>query len=174
MYCLTRKTLECNSLVQKICMFLQKETSYGKSSFALGPQGPKHYIFCDHFCLKNARRLKFHVFLLFHARKHVISSFYLQSTEFIRYCEFCSNRESQGTQNELAKIHNLLWIRSTDDIKWWYLDKWWYHMFSSIKMEEYMEFQLSGIFWVKAINKKIVLVSLGTHFMHIRVKTDIY
>ena len=31
-YCLTRKTLKWNSLVQKICLFLQKETSHCKSS----------------------------------------------------------------------------------------------------------------------------------------------
>ena len=114
-YCLTRKTLKCNSLVQKICMFLQKETSYCKSSFALspGPWGPKHYIFGDRFYFENARKLRFHVVLLFHARKHVISSFYLKWTEFTRYCEFCSNCESPWTRTKLVKTHNLLWIRST-------------------------------------------------------------
>ena len=48
--------------------------------------------------------------------------------------------------------------------------KWWYHMFSSIKMEEYMEPELSGIFWVKMVAKNIVLGFPGTHFMHRRVK----
>ena len=38
-YYLTRKTLKCNSLVQKICMILQKEILYCKNSFVLGPQG---------------------------------------------------------------------------------------------------------------------------------------
>ena len=42
-------------------------------------------------------------------------------------------------------------------------------MFSSIKMEEYMESELSGIFWVKLVAKNIVLGSSGTHFMHMRV-----
>ena len=41
-YCLTRKTLWCNSLVRKICIFLQKETSHCKSSSALGPREPKY------------------------------------------------------------------------------------------------------------------------------------
>ena len=41
-YCLTRKTLRCNSLVQKICMFHQKGTSHCKNSLPLGPQEPKH------------------------------------------------------------------------------------------------------------------------------------
>ena len=43
-------------------------------------------------------------------------------------------------------------------------------MFSSIKMEEYMESEHSGIFWVKLVAKNIVLGSPGTHFMHMRVK----
>ena len=47
--------------------------------------------------------------------------------------------------------------------------KWWYHMFSSIKMEEYMQAELSGIFWVKMVAKNIMLGSQGTHFMHMRV-----
>ena len=47
--------------------------------------------------------------------------------------------------------------------------KWWYHMFFSIKMEEYIEPELSGIFWVKMVAKIIVLGSPGTHFMHMRV-----
>ena len=39
-------------------------------------------------------------------------------------------------------------------------------MFPSIKMEEYMKPELSGIFWAKMAAKNIVLVSSGTHFMH--------
>ena len=67
-YCLTRKTLRCNSLVQKICMFIQKEISHCKNSLALGSQGPKHYIFGD----------------LFDAREYMISSFYLNWTKVTR------------------------------------------------------------------------------------------
>ena len=48
--------------------------------------------------------------------------------------------------------------------------KWWYHMFSSIKMEEYMESELSGIFRVKLVTKNIERGSPGTQFMHMRVK----
>ena len=43
-------------------------------------------------------------------------------------------------------------------------------MFSSIKMEEYMESELSGILPVKLVTKNIVRGSPGTQFMHIRVK----
>ena len=35
-------------------------------------------------------------------------------------------------------------------------------MFSSIKKEQYMEFELYGIFQVKVVAKNIVLGSLGT------------
>ena len=41
----------------------------------LGPRGPTNYIFRDQFYSKNARKLRFHVFLHFYARKHMISSF---------------------------------------------------------------------------------------------------
>ena len=43
-------------------------------------------------------------------------------------------------------------------------------MFSSMKMEEYMESELSGIFRVKLVTKHIVFWSPGTHFMHMSVK----
>ena len=162
MYCLTRKTLKCNSLIQKICLFLQKETSHCKNSLALGPQGPKQYIFGDHFYSKNAKKLRFHVFLLFHVRKHMTSSFYLKWTEFTRNCEFCSNCGSPGTRIKLEQIHNFLWIRSTSGKMM--------ISFSSIKMEKYMEPELSGFFWVKMVTKNIVLGSPGTHFMYMRVK----
>ena len=39
--------------------------------------------------------------------------------------------------------------------------KWWYHMFSTVKMEEYMESELSGIFRVKLVAKSIVLELLN-------------
>ena len=37
-------------------------------------------------------------------------------------------------------------------------------------MEEYMESELSGIFRVKLVTKNIECGSLGTQFMHMRVK----
>ena len=54
----------------------------------MGLRRPKHYIFADQIYSKNARRLRFHVLLHFDARKHMISSFYLKWTEFIRNCKF--------------------------------------------------------------------------------------
>ena len=48
--------------------------------------------------------------------------------------------------------------------------KWWHHILSSINREEYMETELSGIFWVEMVTKNIVLGSPGTHFIPMRVK----
>ena len=45
------------------------------------PRRPKHHIFDKQFYSKNARRLRFHVFLHFKARKLMISSFYLKWTD---------------------------------------------------------------------------------------------
>ena len=59
--------------------------------YKIGPRGPRHYIFGDHFYSKKARKLRFHVFLLFHIRKHMTSSFYLKWIEFTRNCEFVPN-----------------------------------------------------------------------------------
>ena len=85
------ETLKCNSLVQKTCMFLQEETSKCRNSLALGTQGPKQYNFGNCFYSNNARKLRFHVFLLFHVKKHITSLFYLKWTEFTRNCEFFPN-----------------------------------------------------------------------------------
>ena len=42
-------------------------------------------------------------------------------------------------------------------------------MFSSIKMEECMESELSAIFRIKLVTKNIMRGSPGTHFVHVRV-----
>ena len=161
-YCLTRKTLKYNSLVQKICFFLQNETSHWKNNLALGPQGPKQYIFEDHCYSKNAKKLRFHVFPLFHVWKHMTSSFYLKWTEFKKIVDFVPIVGPHGPK--------LNWNKFIISCKYNPLQvKWWYHMFSSIKMEEYMESELFGFFWVKMVAKNIVLGSPGTHFMHMRV-----
>ena len=131
MYCLTRKTLKCNILVQKFCIFLQKETSHCKNSFVLVPQGHKQYILGNYFYSNSARKLRFHIFLLLHVRKHMTSLFYLKWTEFTRNCEFCSNCGSPGTRTK-------------------------YHTFLRIKMEEYIKPELSGFFWVKIVAKNAV------------------
>ena len=68
----------------------------------MDPQGPKYYIFGDHFCSKNARKLKFHVFLHFNTRKHTISSFYLKWTEFKRdFYQFSSGPRELTIETKL-------------------------------------------------------------------------
>ena len=54
----------------------------------IGPQGHKYYISGDHLYSKNARKLKFHVFLRFNARNPMMSSLYLKWAKFTRDCEF--------------------------------------------------------------------------------------
>ena len=46
-------------------------------------------------------------------------------------------------------------------------------MFSSIKMEEYIEPELSGIFLNKNGPRNIVVGPPWTHFMHMRVKESL-
>ena len=89
MYCLTRKTLKCNKLVQKICMFLQKETSHCKHSLVLSSWGPK-----------------------------------------LNWKKFTNS-----------------WEFGPHQVKWSY-------MFPSIKMEEYIAPEPSGIFWAKTGRQK--------------------
>ena len=74
----------------------------------MSPRGPKHYIFGNNFYSKNFRKLIFHVFLHFNARKHMRSSFYLKWTEFTKNRYFGST----WTHN-WNKIHNFLWIGFT-------------------------------------------------------------
>ena len=75
--------------VVKPIIFTTKEMTFSVNPhiYKMGPRGPKHFIFGDHFYSKNARKLRFHVFLHFNARKH-ISLFYLKWTEFTGNCEF--------------------------------------------------------------------------------------
>ena len=71
-FSLTTKTLKFSSLIQNICMFLQKETSHWRIRLSLHFICTKHYVFGNQFYSKNARKLKFNVFLHIHARKHMI------------------------------------------------------------------------------------------------------
>ena len=68
--------------------FLYTNKWFNPHMHKIGPLGSKHFIFGNHFYWKNARKLRFYVFLHFNARKHLISSFYLKRTKFTRNCEF--------------------------------------------------------------------------------------
>ena len=161
MYCLTRKTLKCNSLVQKLCLFLQKETSHWRNNLALGPQKPKQYIFGDQFYLpKSSDSMYSSYFKLENMWNHLYTWSGLNSQEIINFVPIVG---LQGPE--------LNWNKFTISCEFDPLQvKWGYHTFYIIKIEEYMEPKLSGFFWVKMVVKNIVLRSLGTHFMHVRVK----
>ena len=64
----------------------------------MGPQVPKHYIFGDHFNLKNARKLRWYYNFTWRG---------LNSQEIVNSFQFSSRTHSWN------KIHNFLWIRST-------------------------------------------------------------
>ena len=71
---------------------------------------------------------------------------------------------------EIDWIHKILRYKFTISCEFGSVQIKSLYMFCSIKLEEYVESELSGIFWIKVVTKKIVLGSLGTHFMHMRVK----
>ena len=113
-YCLTRKTLKCNSLVQKIWHHTAKQ-------LCVGSPGTQTLYFWWPLLLEKI------LWILFQ-----------------------------------------LWVAG--DPKFGpLLVKWWYHIFSRIKMEEYMESELSG-FFEEIWSPNIVFGSLETPFMHIWVK----
>ena len=163
MYCLKRKTLKGNSLVQKICMFFQKETSHCKSSLELGPQGPKQYIFRDHFYSENAWKVRFHAFLLFYVKNiwnHNFTWSRTNSQEIVNFVSIVGPhpldtgrklnvhktfRRCPGRFMNVLRTFNLRpvstwqgpelsWNKFTTSCKFSSLQvKWWCHMFSSIK-----------------------------------------
>ena len=99
----------------------------------LDPRGPKHYIFGNHFCSKDARKVRFHVFLHVNARKHDIIIL-----------------------PEVDQIHKKLWIcsslvRVSGDPQ-----------LEQKLQEEFMKSELPGIIRVKVVTQNILLGSLGT------------
>ena len=156
-------------MVQKIFMFFLKRDitlQNCKNSLALGPNGPKHYIFGNHFYFKNVRKLIFHVFLNFCSRKHMTSSIYLTWIEFTRNFELFSNCGSPGTRTKLEQIHKFLWIRITSA------------KIMSSYVFLYQNGRMYGIwsFWhflSKTGRQKYSAWVSGTHFMHMRVKNSL-
>ena len=101
-----------NVLVLSLLLIEIGKLSFNSLVHKMGPQGPKQHIFRDQLYSKNARNLRFHVFLLFYARKHKTLSFYLKWTEFTRKCEFFTIQfRSVGTHN-WSKIHDFQRIQS--------------------------------------------------------------
>ena len=129
----------------------------------VGSSGTQALYFWRPLLLEKCQKAKIPCIPPFLCKELMISLFFLKWTEFTRNCEFFSFVGSQGLE--------INWNKFTISCKFDTLQvKWCYHMFSSIKMEEYMESELSGIFRVKLVAKNIMLGSSRTHFRHMRVK----
>ena len=140
---------------RKFEYFLKKDITLQKTAWCWVPRDPST-IFLP-LLLEIARKLKFHVFLIFYARKHMVSSFYLKWTKFTRNCEFFPFVAPWGPK--------LNWNKFTISYEFSpLLVKWWYHMFSSNVMEEYMESEVSGIFLSKTGRQKYTVWVLGDPF----------
>ena len=124
-------------------MFLQRETLHCKNDFALGPNTT--------FLMTTSTSKP-------ESSDSMYSPFFMLETYDIIILP------------EVDWIHKILLYKFTISCEFGSVQVKWLYMFSSIKLEEYVESELSGIFWVKVVTKNIVLGSLGTHFMHMRVK----
>ena len=119
MCCLARKTLKCNSLVRKFVYFFKNSHHTAKAVLhRCVPKDLNTIFFVTTFTWKmpessDSMYSIYSMIPCIHARKHMISSFYLKWTEFTRYCKFWSNCQSQGTRTKSVQIRNLLWIRFT-------------------------------------------------------------
>ena len=94
-------------------MDLLSTTFFNANMLKTGPQGPKHYVFGDHFYSTIARKIRFYVFLHFSARKYTISSFYLKWTKFPRDCDILPVQFGFPGTHSWNKTHNTLWIQTT-------------------------------------------------------------
>ena len=115
----------------------------------MGPQGPKYNNFWDQFYPENARKFRFHVFLHFHTKKHMIWWYYLKWSEFTRNCDCCFNLMGFPWTHKWNEIHNFLWIRPT-------LGKNMVSNIFSMKMGGILKSELSAIFQLKLFAKNIV------------------
>ena len=105
-YYLTSTTLKSNSLIKNICTFFQRDITVQRQ-LSIGLLGTQALYFLQSLLLNNARKLRFNVFLRFHARKH-ITKLYLKWTEFRRNCDLCSNYGCLGTQTKYGKNSQFL------------------------------------------------------------------
>ena len=89
---------------------------------------------------------------------HMISSYiHLKWIEFTKNCGICSN---------LVRVHRDLQLEENFSFIFGPLQvKWFCHMFSNLKQEEYMESELLGTFGVKVVSKNILLGSLRCLFL---------
>ena len=86
------------------------------SVHVMDPWRSRNCVFGEQSYSKNARKLRFHVFLPFYDGKHMIPWFYLKWTELARNCELCSN---------LVQVPRYPWLKQYSQLR--------YRMFSSTK-----------------------------------------
>ena len=123
----------------------------------MGPQGPKDYIFSDQFYSRNAKMLRkysmyFSILMLENTWYHHFTWSGPNWQEIVNFFRFNSGTRGPtiGTKFTIScefAPHQV---------------KWWHRMFSSMKKEEYMGSEFSGIFGVNVVAKNTVFGSLGT------------
>ena len=133
-------------------MFLQRKTSHCRDGPALGPKGPKHYIFGNQFNSKNAQiPYIFFISMLENIWYHNYHNYQsgLNSQEIVIFVPILG---IWGLKLNRNKIHNFLWIQFTSGKT---ITK---TMFSFKNIEEHMENELSGNSRVKQVAKNGALV----------------
>ena len=89
----------------------ERETSCSRDSSAFVPKGPEHYTFGNQFNSKNAKKLRFHVFLMLgNIWYHNFAWSRLDSQEIV---SFVPNLDRWGLKLNTNKIQNFLQIQST-------------------------------------------------------------
>ena len=135
MYCLTRKTLN-----------FKKRHHIAKTAWRRVPKDSSNISLATTFTRKMPRS------------SGSMYSFYFILEKIWHYHFTWSGRNSQELVNFVTtagpRWPELNWNKFTISCEFDPLQvKWWYNMFSSIKMEEYMEPELSGIYWIKVSPK---------------------
>ena len=74
----------------------------------MGPWGPKCYIFGHQFYSKNRRQLRFHVFLHYNAKKHMISSVLPEVDQYCKKLWICLNLVWVSGEPKLEKSSQFL------------------------------------------------------------------
>ena len=129
--------------------FSSKRVITLQKQLGVGSPGTQALYFGGYFYSKNARKLRFHLLLHFHARKHMIPSFYLKWTKFTRNCDFFSSCGSPRTQTKLEQIQkflvNLVHFRQNGDII----------CFLALKWRNTLNLSFLAFFWVKLVAENI-------------------
>ena len=111
-YCLTRKTQRCNSLVQSICMFLQKEKSHYRNS-STQFNSSSTMLLATSFTRKmpeSSDSMYSSIFTVENIWYHHFTWSGTNSQEIVNFLPIMTPR---GPKLNWNKIYNFLWIRST-------------------------------------------------------------